>query len=307
MPLTFSPRLALGALILPLAVASALAQPVLAQPLELPGAQFNLPPLTVPELPSAPAPQEAPEAAPRDAPILRGAAETPSPADITQLTLRRDGRDGALSLVSANGGYRATLTLEGRGIATPDEACAVTIAADDGAAEVALEPVPSLGRYARMRFAAPACPVVVTLFPDAALVSHEGFCTFEAADCRVDANGMWGPEPEALPTDPERLARERVEAEEDVRAAFRIMAERSDGDALRAALAEQAGFSAERTTACARFAGEEAHGLCAARWTQARAASLQQRLAYLPPPPQQTPATAADPGAAPMSILPQDN
>ena len=170
--------------------------------------------------------------------------------------------------------------------------------------------MPSLGRYARMRFAAPACPVVVTLFPDAALVSHEGFCTFEAADCRRRLRtGLWGPEPEALPTDPERLARERVEAEEDVRAAFRIMAERQrTATPLRAALAEQAGFSAERTTACARFAGEEAHGLCARpldpgpRREPAAAPGLSPPAA--PADPRHPP---PDPGAAPMSILPQDN
>lgn len=301
MSLTVSPRIALSALVLQLAAASAVAQP-----LELPGARFDLPPLSVPELP-APADGPAPAGPPAAASGVPAAQPAPAPAvDITALTLRRDAREGALDLALRNGAYRARLTLEGRGVGDPDEACAVTIAGEDGAAEVALEPVPSLGRFARMRLAAPACPVVVVLFPDAALVSHEGLCTFEAADCRVDPNGMWGPEPEAAPADPEWLARDRVEAEEDVRAAFRTMTERLEGDALRGVLAEQAGFSAERATACARFAGEEAHGLCAARWTQARAASLQQRLGFLPAS-RRAPASAAEPAAAPMSILPQDN
>lgn len=297
MPLSVSPRLALSGLVLSLAAASALAQP-----LELPGAQFNLQPLSVPELPPPSAPAEAPVPAAQPP----QAAGAPPAVPVGELTLRRDAREGALSLSAENGRYRARLTLEGRGVANPDEACAVTIAGEDGAAEVALDPVPSLGRYARMRLAAPACPLVVTLFPDAALVYHEGLCIFEAADCRVDPNGMWGPEPEALPTDPERLARSRVEAEEDVRAAYRTMAERLEGDDLRAVLAEQAGFSAERTTACARFAGEDAHGLCGTRWTEARAASLQQRLGFLPAPPA-APAAAGAPAAGPMSILPQDN
>jgi hypothetical protein len=283
------------------------------QPLELPGAQFNLPPLSVPELPppqapDAPAAPTAPQAPqpldPSAAPLV-GPAPAPQ-ADITALTLRRDAREGELRLSrDADGGLAATLTLEGRGMTDAQEICQVTIA--DEAAGVALEPVPSLGRYARYRLAAPACPVVLTLFSDAALVAHEGFCTFEAADCRADPNGLWGPEPEALPTDPERIARDLAEADEDVRAAYRMMAERSQGDALRGVLAEQAGFSAERVTTCARFAGEDAHGLCAARFTQARAASLQQRLGFLPPPVDAGAPTDAGPGAAPLSILPQDN
>ncbi|WP_349370664.1 hypothetical protein [Salinarimonas sp.] len=285
------------------------------QPLELPGAQFNLPPLSVPELPAPQAPDAptAPTAPAGPQPIDPAApsppagATAPAPqADVTQLTLRRDAREGELRLSRADGGLAATLTLEGRGVTDAQEICRVTIA-DEAAGGVRLEPVPSLGRYARYRLAAPACPVVLTLFSDAALVAHEGFCTFEAADCRVDPNGMWGPEPEALPTDPERIARDRAEADEDVRAAYRMMTERSDGDALRAVLAEQAGFSAERVTACARFAGEEAHGLCAARFTQARAALLQQRLGFLPPPAAAGAETDAAPGAAPLSILPQDN
>lgn len=286
------------------------AGPARGQPLELPGAQFNLPPLSVPELPAAPAAPTAP-AAPQPQPLDPAAPRplaAPAPqADITQLTLRRDAREGELTLSQVDGGLAATLTLEGRGMTDAQEICRVTIADEAAGAGVPLEPVPSLGRYARYRLAAPACPVVLTLFSDAALVSHEGLCTFEAADCRVDPNGVWGPEPEALPTDPERIARDLAEADEDVRAAYRMMTERSDGDALRAVLAEQAGFSAERVTACARFVGEEAHGLCAARFTQARAAALQQRLGFLPPPAAAPADTDASPGAAPLSILPQDN
>ncbi|GGK24323.1 hypothetical protein [Salinarimonas ramus] len=304
---------------LPLLV-SALPGAASAQPLQLPGAQFSQPPAGAPQpapiapSPSVPAPVAptspvAPAAPiPPNAPAAERAA-LPPPADITQLTLHRDARTGALDIARGpQGGLVATLTLEGQGIANPQEACAVTIA--DGEAGVALQPVTPLGRYARYRLAAPACPVVVTLFADAALLWTEGLCTFEAADCRVDASGMWGPQPEALPTDPARLERDLAEADEAVRAAFRTLSERSEGDALRAVLAEQAGFSAERVTTCARYAGEDRQGLCAARWTQARAAALQERLGATSAPalrPAASAPAAATPGPAPLSILPNDN
>ncbi|MGJ3265431.1 MAG: hypothetical protein ACFE0R_19610 [Salinarimonas sp.] len=305
---------------------SLLAGPVAAQPLELPGAQFSNPPVQLgqppagpsqpvaPVSPAAPTPPAAPgapslaapdPAAPTGVADPSAAVALPAPADLTELTLHRDAREGALDIDRSSQGLTATLTLEGRGISDPQEACAVTIA--EGEAGVALAPVTPLGRYARYRLAAPACPVVMTLFADAALVWNDGPCTFEAADCRVDPNGLWGPQPDALPTDPARLERELVEADEAVRAGFRTLAERSAGDALRAVLSEQAGFSAERVTACARYAGEEEQGLCAARWTQARAASLQERLGATPPPAPSAEEAAPAAGPAPLSILPTDN
>ncbi|MGP9821630.1 hypothetical protein ACTZWW_16565 [Salinarimonas sp. NSM] len=289
-----------------------------AQPLELPGAQFSQPPApipspaapaspaapslpTAPDVPTAPAP-----GAPAGAVADQAAPALPPPADITELTLHRNAREGALDIARSAQGLAVTLTLEGRGISDPQEACAVTIA--EGEAGVALTPVAPLGRYARYRLAASACPVVVTLFADAALLWHEGACTFEAADCRVDPAGVWGPQPDVLPTDPARLERDLVEADEAVRAAFRTLAERSDGDALRSVLAEQAGFSAERVTACARYEGEERQGLCAARWTQARAAGLQERLGTTPAPlPRANAPTAMPAGPGPLSILPTNN
>lgn len=296
----------------------------LAQPLELPGAQFNLPPLSVPstpqlaptqpaapEAPAAPAPiaPASPTAPAAPAPPAVGVATPPVPgptADLTALTLRRNAAEGSLALTRTPAGLAAAVTFDGRGIANADEACAVTIAGEGDAAGVALEPVQPLGRYMRWRLVAPACPVVFTMFEDAVLASHGGLCTFEAADCRVDPSGVWAPEPEALPTDPERIARALAEADEDVRAAFRTLTERSEGDALRSVLAEQAGFSADRVTTCARFAGGDAVGQCAARWTQARAAELQSRLGSLPAAAPAAP-TAAAPGAgsAPLSILPE--
>ncbi|WP_029032144.1 DUF1311 domain-containing protein [Salinarimonas rosea] len=295
--------------------------PVEAQPLELPGAQFSQPPAPVPQpaAPAAPSLPTTPDAPTAPLPVAPpgtvadpAAPALPPPADITELTLHRDAREGALDIARTGQGLAATLTLEGRGISNPQEACAVTIAdgvrGAEGEEGVALSPVTPLGRYARYRLAAPACPVVVTLFADAAILWHEGFCTFEAADCRVDPNGVWGPRADALPTDPVRLERDLAEADEAVRAAFRTLAERSEGDALRAVLAEQAGFSAERVTACARYEGEERQGLCAARWTQARAAGLQERLGTTPAPVPRADAPAAVPEApAPLSILPTDN
>ncbi len=292
------------------------AAPAGAQPLELPGAQFSQPPAsvpqpaapTVPSLPTVPDLSIVPApAAPTGVAGDRVPSAPPPPAaDVTELTLHRDAREGALDIARAAQGLAATLTLEGRGVSDPQEACAVTIAEGEGG--VALSPLAPLGRYARYRLAASACPVVVTLFADAALLWHEGLCTFEAADCRVDPAGVWGPRPDALPTDPARLERDLVEADEAVRAAYRTLAERSAGDALRAVLAEQAGFSAERVTACARYEGEERQGLCAARWTQARAAGLQERLGATPAPAPRADAPAAAPaGPAPLSILPTDN
>ena len=51
-----------------------------------------------------------------------------------------------------------------------------------------------------------------------------------------------------------------------------------DKAAIKKIASEQAGFSSEREVACRNYAGEDVHGFCALRLTQARAFALRAEL-----------------------------
>ena len=68
---------------------------------------------------------------------------------------------------------------------------------------------------------------------------------------------------------------------------------------------EQAGFSAEREMTCRDFQREGQMGFCAARITEARAASLRARLGLnTEPKPAAKPKPRATPKPAPLSLTP---
>jgi hypothetical protein len=74
------------------------------------------------------------------------------------------------------------------------------------------------------------------------------------------------------------IERDRVRAEGQVREGFRQLNARGGAEEKRAVAREQAGFSAEREQLCRDFQRELNHGFCAAKYTEARAASLRARL-----------------------------
>ncbi len=244
------------------------AAPALAQ-LQLPGAIGQPAPAgTV-----APAP-EAPREKPKP-PILRA----PSEDAVIGRTLLRNGSTGTLVIERAGKDLRVQkLALTGDQISKPNEHCRV---------EVSGTPLPlvSEGKPAgvpRYKLALEICPFSFDVLEGAVLAANGGkLCEFKAADCQVDPAGLWGPRPSELGADRvKELERERAHAESTVRADFRaLLAATKDKQQIKALAGEQAGFSSEREEKCRNYAGEDVHGFCALRFTEARAIALGQRLA----------------------------
>jgi hypothetical protein len=245
------------------------APPVFAQ-LQLPGALGQPAPAgTV-----AP-PPEAPKEKPKP-PILRA----PSEDGVVGRTLLRNGTTGMLVIERAGKDLRVQkLALTGDQISKPNEHCRVEVSGTPLSLTSEGRPA-GLSRY---KLALEICPFSFDLLEGAVLASNGGkTCEFKAADCQVDPAGLWGPRASEL--GPERVKefeRERAHAENTVRADFRALlaAAGKDKQQTKAVAAEQAGFSSEREEKCRTYAGEDAHGFCALRLTEARAIALGARLA----------------------------
>jgi len=165
----------------------------------------------------------------------------------------------------------------------------------------------------RYEIAAPSCPIAGDLLDGALWVRGPAeACLVEAADCRVDPRGLWGPEPASLAAMARTIDQDRGAADRAVRENYKALAQRAKPQDVRGVVSEQAAFSAEREMLCRAYAREAAHGFCNARFTEARAAELAARLglAQSPPvgaPPAATPRRVPAPQPAPaatMSLLP---
>jgi hypothetical protein len=256
------------------ALAIALAGGVIAPPafaqLQLPGALGQPAPAgTV-----AP-PPEARKERPKP-PMLRA----PSEDAIVGRTLLRNGTTGMLVIERAGKDLRVQkLALTGDQISKPNEHCRVEVSGTP--LSLASEGKPAgLSRY---KLALEICPFSFDVLDGAVLASNGGkTCEFKAADCQVDPAGLWGPRPAEF--GPERIKefeRERAHAETTVRADFRALlaAAGKDKQQAKALASEQAGFSSEREEKCRTYAGEDVHGFCALRFTEARAIALGAQLA----------------------------
>jgi hypothetical protein len=277
-----------------------LAGSAVAQPLQLPGAQpFNTPGTQQ----SAPASVGGP-AAPR--PRTMPAIKIPGEDSILGKTLRRNGGFGEATLEKTGNGYGLKLRAEGFQSGNLTEPCAISF----GDAPV---PVTSLGKpagLARYKLEAPACPIVFDVLDGAFLVSEpEQPCVIEAAACRIDPRGVWGPDVRTLPARAKEIEGERSKAETAVREGFRALSAKADLPEQRTIAREQAGFSSEREQICRDFQREGSHGFCGARVTEARAASIRSRLGLPEPKPETAkprPATARrapPPTAAPAPAI----
>ncbi|GAC1335672.1 MAG: hypothetical protein NVSMB26_20740 [Beijerinckiaceae bacterium] len=208
-------------------------------------------------------------------PILRA----PSEDAIIGRNLARNGATGLIVFERAGKDIRVQkLALTGEQISKPGEICRV---------EVAGTPLPLVAEgkpagLSRYKLALDICPFSFDVLDGAVLVSHSGkTCAFTAADCQVDPAGLWGPRPSEFgPERTKEFERARIRAESTVRADFRAMlAGTKDKQAIKAIASEQAGFSSDREEKCRTYAGEDAHGYCSLRFTEARAIALGARLA----------------------------
>lgn len=294
-------RLPYAALCLaPLVLAGAM-QAALAQPMQLPGAQ----PFNAPGTQQAAPPSSAP-AAPRppSMPPIKVAGEDA----ILGRVLRHNGGAGEAVFEKSGAGYGLKLTADGFQSGNLVEPCAVSF----GETPV---PVTALGRPAgvpRYRLEASVCPIVFDVLDGAVLVVEPTQpCVVEAAACRIDPRGLWGPDARTLAARAKEIEAARGAAERAVREGYRVLTARADAVEQRAIAREQAGFSAERELVCRSYQREGQYGFCGARLTEARAASIRARLGLsnepakpAPRPARPRPAPPAG-GSGPLPLTPQ--
>lgn len=295
-------RVTCSAFCLAVLALAGLTAPAWAQPLQLPGAQpFNAPGSHQSAPPAAGAP-----AAPRppSMPAIKVAGEEA----ILGRALRRNGGHGEARFEKTEAGYGLKLNVEGFQSANLVEPCAVSF----GEAPV---PVTAQGRPAgvpRYRLEAPVCPIVFDVLDGAFLVVEPAEpCLVEAAACRIDPRGLWGPDSRTLASRAKEIEQARGAAERAVREGYRALTARADAVEQRTITREQAGFSAERAQICRDFQREGQLGFCGARVTEARAASIRARLGITSEPkpaaarPRAPRPVAARPGAGPLPLTPQ--
>lgn len=241
-----------------------------AQPLQLPGAQpFNpsgTPQLAPPGAPAAPAPPRAPSM-----PAIKVAGEEA----ILGRVLRLNGGSGEAVFEKTATGYGLKLKADGYQVDNLVEPCAISF----GDAPL---PVTAMGRPAgvpRYKLEASACPIVFDVLNGAMLVVEPTTpCVIEAAQCRVEPRGLWGPDARTLAARAREIESARGAAERAVREGYRVLTAKADAVEQRIIAREQAGFSAERAQICRDFQREGQLGFCGARITEARGAALRARL-----------------------------
>jgi hypothetical protein len=261
-----------------------------------PPRQAPVPPAPIPQGPGpfAPAPPPFEGEAPGGRPQPSG-PPPPKPIVLKPVSedsvlsrdLRLNGNQGSLRIERAASGLTARATFQGTVLGRPEESCSVRVG--EG------EPIPltSQGRpdgVPRYEAAIPACPITFDVFEGAVLATGSSVCTFEAASCRIEPQGLWGPEPSSLIAQAKTLEQARGQADRAVRENYRALTQRAKPNEVRPIVTEQAAFSSEREQLCQNYAREGAHGFCNARFSEARALSLASRLGLLPP--DQPPAAA---------------
>lgn len=254
-------------------IASGVVEPAWSQALQLPTAVAPTAPGGVQTIAptSGPTGAKKPRAAATAAPI-----KPPAEDNILGQTYRWNGEKGEMTLAKRGEGYGLRLTAEGFQTTNPTESCAVSFGAE-------AIPVTAIGRpegAARYRLEASICPIVFDVLEGAVLV-HEpvAACVVEAAACRVQVTGIWGPDAAVLVGQTKSIEQARMRAEGALREGFKQLNARAAATDKRSVAREQAGFSSERAQVCRDFRREGAHGFCATKFTEARAISLRSRLA----------------------------
>lgn len=284
------------------------ASPAAAQ-LTLPGAAPPPPagPIGVAD-PAKPKPK--PKAKKKEA--AAGPVKAPAETAATDRSLLHNGVGGRLELELRDKALTVVkLSLAGEAPGRPGEACKVDL--------VTTTPLPATpaGKphgLARYEVDAPSCKFAFEILDGAVLVeSAQRPCEFSTPACRVDVNGVWGPLATSLPARAKEIESARTRAETTMRANFKaLVAKTSGNDAVKLVAREQAGFTSQREMICRDYQGENKHGFCAARVTEARAVALAAKVAEPAPEPEGKPArrprpkpkpqraAAPPPAAAPM-------
>ena len=231
--------------------------------------------------------QASPSAAGTTAQSPRGAApgqpkpaglKPPSEETISGHELSRDGFAGVIAFQrGSDKGLEITqLSIAGERISHPGEQCRVAVVAG---APIQTRFAGRPNGVSRYEVLIEACPFSLDVLEGAILVAPAPqTCDFQAADCRVDPAGLWGPPGNAIgPDQTKQLERERGRVDSAMLAKFHALLTSAgkDKEAIKQIASEQAGFSSEREVICRNYLREDIHGFCGLRITQARALALQ--------------------------------
>ena len=255
------------------------------------------PPASVPQRPLPPPPPGVPGVPPSDwtpgdgvpegpaqpsgpVPARPVAVRPPSEDGVIGRELKLNGTAGGLRLDrGAQGALRAQITLVGSKVSQPTESCSVRLGGGQSVPVASLGKADGLSRY---ELQTPACPIVFDVLEGAVMVTAPAdACVIQEADCRVEALGVWGPEPGSLMAKAPEFEQARGSFDRAVRENYKALAQRAAPQAARPIVAEQAAFSSEREQVCRSYAREGAHSFCNARFTEARAVTLAARLGML--------------------------
>ncbi|WP_375460085.1 hypothetical protein [uncultured Enterovirga sp.] len=246
----------------------------------------------VPDRPAAPPPGYRPAPPPSEALPMDEPRRTAPPPQARPVVLRvptedavigrelkQNGSAGSMRVERTGGSdLRARITLAGRRSSQSVETCSVTLGGSEGAVLVQQGRPDGVARY-ELREASSTCPLQVDFLDEAVLVKAKGdSCLIQTSTCQADAAGMWGPEAAQLTPKAREYEAARGSADKAVRDNYKVLVQRSRPEAVRPLVAEQASFSSEREMVCRTYAREGSHSFCNARFSEARAISLAQRL-----------------------------
>lgn len=259
-------------------------------------------------VPDRPAPPPAGFQPPADAaPAENTVRHTPAPIQARPVALRipiedpiigrelkQNGSAGSLRIErTGRSDLRARLTLVGRKSAQSVETCTIALGGANGLALTSLGRPDGTQRY-QIEDAAVTCPLQVDILDEAVLVRGKGdSCQIQTPTCQADAAGMWGPEAAQLVPRSRDYETARGVADKAVRENYKVLVQRARPEGVRPIVSEQASFSSEREVLCRNYAREASHSFCNARFSEARAIALAQRLGVTVASVQTTPAPTA--------------
>ena len=246
--------------------------------MDLPGAVAPTPEGTA-VTPSA-TPRPKPKLRPAgDAPVPAVAAKAPPIASLAGQTLFLNGRKSRIGFEGKDKSLSVSrLTLVGQKLSDPRQDCEVTPPTGGAVA------VTDLGRpngLVRFKLDLPACPITFDVLDGAVLgIGDPPVCEFREADCKVPADGLWGPQPATLgPAQVKTTERARAQAESAVRNDYKLLVSLTkDRPTIMGYARDQAGFTSAREEICRDYSGEGRHNFCSARLTEARVAALKAKI-----------------------------
>ena len=214
------------------------------------------------------------------------AVRAPNESSVIGRQLRHNGANGRLAFEKRGADFVISrLVLSGEKISARSESCEIEVTGGP----FVLRPIRRLEGLRRFEGEIPACPFTVEILDGAVQINvgeatastpTAGYCEFKAADCRGSVAGVWGPAGASMsPADISQNERMRGLAEKNAQANYRalIASAGKDRAKVRMVASEQAGFSSRRAERCEDYAGEERHGFCASRITDAWAIALRAR------------------------------